>query len=93
MSFAACPVSGSSTGTREENQNPTVCEISHRHSRAFREEGPIERFVVVCQGKRPWEVDGIEILPWEILIQRLTDGELVGDASSVAGGGQLLNFL
>lgn len=39
--------------------------------RALREEGILKKYIVVCQEAVPRVVDGIEILPWNIFLQKL----------------------
>ena len=39
--------------------------------RALREEGLLRRFILVCREERPQIEDGIEILPWQLFLERL----------------------
>ncbi|MEX2444285.1 MAG: ATP-binding protein [Alkalispirochaeta sp.] len=44
--------------------------------RALREEGGIERAIVVCREERPRRTDGIDVLPWEYFLDQLWAGTL-----------------
>ncbi len=43
----------------------------HKGLRALREEGKIERSILVCREPRPRLTDGIEIMPWEFFLETL----------------------
>ena len=45
-----------------------------RGLRALREEALLEHYLVVSLEARPRTVDGIEILPWKVFLERLWDG-------------------
>ena len=49
-----------------------------RGLRALREEGVFEHYILVSMEPRGRLVDGIRILPWQIFIDELWDGALVG---------------
>jgi predicted AAA+ superfamily ATPase len=44
--------------------------------KALREEGLMRHFILACLAERPRTVEGITILPWKDLLDRLWDGEL-----------------
>ncbi len=46
-----------------------------RGLRALREEGLIDRYVLVCREERLRQVDGIDIIPWETFFHMLWEGE------------------
>jgi predicted AAA+ superfamily ATPase len=47
-----------------------------RGLRALAEEGRAHRTLVVSLERQPREVDGIEILPWKLFLERLHSGDL-----------------
>lgn len=47
-----------------------------RGLRALREEELLDKYFLVCLERRPRIIDGIEILPWEMFLDRLWDGDL-----------------
>lgn len=47
------------------------------HLKAFQEEFKPKKSIVVCLEKRPRIQDGVEILPWEIFLERLWNGEII----------------
>jgi predicted AAA+ superfamily ATPase len=46
--------------------------------KAFMEEYEVKKAIVVCNEPLPRLVDNIEILPWQIFLERLWSGELMG---------------
>ncbi len=52
-----------------------------RGLRALREEGLLDRFILVCREERARQLDGIDILPWEAFFQQLWDGAIVPGAT------------
>lgn len=48
-----------------------------RGLRALREEGRLQRYLLVCREQRPRRVDGIDILPWELFLDQLWAGRVV----------------
>ena len=49
-----------------------------RGLRALREEGLLRDYLLVCMEREPRIVDGIRILPWEVFLDELWDGTLLG---------------
>ncbi len=45
--------------------------------RALREEGRIRRFILVCREPRPRAIDGIEVLPWRLFLDKLWANTIV----------------
>lgn len=48
-----------------------------RGLRAFSEEYPAARRIVVSLDAAPRQVDGIEILPWKLFLEKLWAGEII----------------
>lgn len=44
---------------------------------ALREEHRVRHPLLVCTEKQPRVVDGVEVLPWRVFLDRLWDGDLV----------------
>jgi CTP synthase (UTP-ammonia lyase) len=56
-----------------------ICKKSYRKGlKALREEGMIERSIIVCREERPLKKDGIEILPWRMFLELLWENRIVG---------------
>jgi len=49
-----------------------------RSLRALMEEKAMERYLCVCREPRPRKVDGIEVLPYELFLDRLNGGDFGG---------------
>ena len=60
----------------EVKAKPIVGDQDLRGLRAIREEGTISKAIVASFEPVPRRVDGIEILPWEIVLERLWAGDL-----------------
>ena len=60
----------------EVKAKPIVGDQDLRGLRAIREEGTISKAIVASFEPVPRHVDGIEILPWEIVLERLWAGDL-----------------
>ncbi len=56
----------------------TVISAKHMKGlKALREEGFIERSIIICRETRPRLLDGIEIFPWKYFLDLLWDGEII----------------
>ena len=55
----------------------TIHEKHMKGLRALREEGGIERSIVVSREERPRRTDGIDILPWEHFLDELWAGRIL----------------
>ena len=55
----------------------TIHEKHMKGLRALREEGGIERSIVVSREERPRRTDGIDILPWEYFLDELWAGRVL----------------
>jgi len=60
----------------EVKAKPIVGDQDLRGLRAIREEGTISKAIVASLEPVPRRVDGIEILPWETVLERLWSGDL-----------------
>jgi predicted AAA+ superfamily ATPase len=60
----------------EVKAKPIVGDQDLRGLRAIREEGTISKAIVASLEPAPRRVDGIEILPWETVLERLWSGDL-----------------
>lgn len=62
-----------------EIKSGRVHEGDLRGLRALQEDGPVRRTLLVCTEKEPRKLAGaIEILPWQIFLDRLWGGALIG---------------
>jgi predicted AAA+ superfamily ATPase len=61
----------------EVKSGTNVSQKDLKGCKALREEKKLKNFLVVCFEKVPRTVDGINILPWHIFIERLWQGEFI----------------
>jgi predicted AAA+ superfamily ATPase len=54
-----------------------VHEGDLRGLRALAEEQRVRRRVVVCLEREQRTVDGIEVLPWRVFVERLFSGDMI----------------
>ena len=62
----------------ESKAKAVVGQRDLRGLRALREEGLLRDYLLVCMEREPRIVDGIRILPWELFLNELWDGTLLG---------------
>ena len=62
----------------ESKAKAVVGQRDLRGLRALREEGLLRDYLLVCMEREPRIVDGIRILPWEVFLDELWDGTLLG---------------
>ena len=62
----------------ESKAKAVVGQRELRGLRALREEGLLRDYLLVCMEREPRIVDGIRILPWELFLDELWDGTLLG---------------
>ena len=62
----------------ESKAKAVVGQRDLRGLRALREEGLLRDYLLVCMEREPRIVDGIRILPWELFLDELWDGTLLG---------------
>ena len=62
----------------ESKAKAVVGQRDLRGLRALREEGLLRHYLLVCMEREPRIVDGIRILPWELFLDELWDGTLLG---------------
>ena len=62
----------------ESKAKAVVGQRDLRGLRALREEGLLRGYLLVCMEREPRIVDGIRILPWELFLDELWDGTLLG---------------
>jgi uncharacterized protein len=55
----------------------TIHDKHTKGLRALRDEGQIERSIVICREERPRRTDGIDILPWEFFLDELWAGRIL----------------
>ena len=62
----------------ESKAKAVVGQRDLRGLRALREEGLLRHYLLVCMEREPRIVDGIRILHWELFLNELWDGTLLG---------------
>ena len=62
----------------ESKAKAVVGQRELRGLRALREEGLLRDYLLVCMEREPRIVDGIRILPWELFLDELWNGTLLG---------------
>jgi len=77
-SFCADYVLGDHEIAAEVKATTTAADKHLRGLRAFREEYPVRRAILVSLDPRPRTTDdGIDILPWEVFLQQFWNGEII----------------
>ena len=67
-----------------EVKSATVIHDKHlKGLKAFREEGIMSKYILVCRETRQRLVDGIHIMPWRYFLERLWADDFLGDLGDV----------
>jgi predicted AAA+ superfamily ATPase len=54
-----------------------IDERHAKHLHAFMEEGPVKHALIVCLEKHPKKLGSVEVLPWDIFLEKLWSGQLI----------------